>query len=315
MQNETSRGVLNWLLLVLGAVIGASILTPPTVQLIDSLSLLEGLREYSAPKVYRRWVMALFLLGAFFFRRYLYIPPAGQIGLVRHSRWRRNLLTGLVVGIVSLAALQLVAFAFGHRVIERDENLTLGYISAAILGGFATAAAVGILEEILFRGALFHAFLRRNKPFSALLLTGIIFSGVHFFRAGDIPIDRHSWLVGPVSAQHLLYGWWEQFHLFPDFVGLFLVSSALCVSVLITKDLFTAIGLHAGWVFVIQFAKDLFDKVRNVPEEIFGGSQFYDGIVGLVMLVLVIPFLYLCFRFGLLKKAESFDRRSESDLP
>jgi membrane protease YdiL (CAAX protease family) len=169
--------------------------------------------------------------------------------------------------------------------------------------GLATAVAVGIVEEVLFRGALFHYLLRRASCPLAVGLTSLLFAVVHFFRSGSITVDRYSLFLGPLAAWDLLYGWWEHFDVFPDLVGLMLVSVVLCWSVLLAGDIYLAIGLHTGWVFVIQCARMLFDETSGVSQLLFGGPRSYDGLVGFVLLFLIIPFLHLCVRLAWIRPA------------
>jgi len=281
----------------------ASLLSPFTLRLVDSLPLLEGLREYDPAKVFRRLVVVMFLAGLYLCRRRLAIPPASEIGLRRHSSWKDNLVAGIWMGVLGLALLQSAALAAGHRILEPDRALTLSFVLVALIRSLCTAVVVGILEEIVFRGLLFHAFLRRTRESVAVIGTSLIFAALHYFRTGHSEIPRNSLWVGPLAAWELLQGWWERFQLFPDFTGLVLVSIVLCVSVLLSRDIYVAIGLHTGWVFVIQFSKRICDRADNISPLLFGGSQLYDGLITVVLLVAMIPFLHFSFRLGWIKAA------------
>ena len=295
------RPVLNWVLVAALALAAASVLAPLVIRVIDAVPLFEGLRRYSGTKVFRRLVVVFLLLGVWIWRRRLLFPRAERIGLARHNAWRRHIAVGLLVGLVSLFLVQAAAFALGYRVPDRDHEFSIALLGQTIVKGLGTAVAVGILEEVLFRGALFHCLLRRSGRAMSVGLTSVLFAVVHFFRSGSTEVDRNSLLVGPVAAWDLLCGWWEHMHLFPDCVGLMLVSVVLCWSVVLAGDIYFAIGLHAGWVFVIQCARRLLDRTHGVSHLVFGGSQFYDGLVGLILLIAMIPFLHFCIRLGWIK--------------
>ncbi|MFH1739156.1 MAG: CPBP family intramembrane glutamic endopeptidase, partial [bacterium] len=294
--------VLNLLLVVLFTLITASLVTPLVIRLIDHASILEGLRGYSGPKVFRRLLMVFFLIGVWIWRRRLVLPRIEEIGLIRHNAWRRHVLTGLLVGLIGLALVQGAALGLGYRVPEREREIGVGLVVQAVVNGACTGLAVGILEEIVFRGFLLHSLMRRTGRIFAIGLTSVVFATLHFFRSGSIQVDRNSFFVGPLSAWDLLCGWWDNMQLFPDFAGLFLVSVVLCWSVLRSGDIYVAIGLHAGWVFVIQTGKDLFDTVREVSSLPFGGAQLYDGLVTIALLIAMIPFLHWCVRLGWIRR-------------
>ncbi|HPA46073.1 MAG TPA: type II CAAX endopeptidase family protein [bacterium] len=285
------------------AFLTASLLAPFTIRLIDSIAFLAVLSEYDPAKVFRRLVVVMFLVGLYLWRRRLAIPPASEIGLTRHSCWKSNLMAGICIGVLGLSLVQSATVVLGHRILDPERDLTVFSIVNAMLNGFCTAVVVGILEEIVFRGVLFHALLQRTGRGVAVIGTSLIFAALHYFRTGDSEIPRHSLWIGPLAAWELLQGWWDRFHLFPDFTGLVLVSVVLCWSVLLSRDIYTAIGLHAGWVFVIQASKRLFDRADNISPVLFGGSQLYDGFVTIVLLAGMIPFLHLCLRLGWFKVA------------
>ncbi|HOE11952.1 MAG TPA: CPBP family intramembrane metalloprotease [bacterium] len=285
------------------AFLTSSLFVPIVIRLIDSTALLADLAKYDAAKVFRRLVVVMFLAGLYLWRRRLAIPPASEIGLRRHSSWKGNLIAGIWMGVLGLALLQSAALAAGHRILEPDRVLTLSSVLVALIKSLCTAVVVGILEEIVFRGLLFHAFLRWTRQSVAVIGTSLIFAALHYFRTGHSEIPRNSLWVGPLAAWELLKGWWERFQLFPDFTGLVLISIVLCVSVLLSRDIYMAIGLHTGWVFVIQFSKRICDRADNISPLLFGGSQLYDGLITVVLLVAMIPFLHLSFRLGWIKAA------------
>lgn len=313
-QGKTSalRPLLAWLGVCLVAVATAALAAPLVVRVIDTVGWFEDLRRYSNTKVFRRLVVVFFLAAVWLWRRRLTLPRADQIGLTRHPGCVRHLSVGFLIAFFGLGLTQISAIVLGHRVVDSERGLTTAVFLWAALKGLSTGVVVGLVEEILFRGALFGYFLDRTDRKAAILLTSFLFAPVHFFRAESSPVPRYSLLIGPSAAWDLLCSWWEHFKIFPDMLGLILVSVVLCWSVLLAGDLYIAIGLHAGWVFVIQTARRLLDAPQDVSRLVFGGSQFYDGLVGLVMLLAMIPFLHLCVRLGWIRPVGGFPRRAGS---
>jgi membrane protease YdiL (CAAX protease family) len=212
---------------------------------------------HTAPKLasapFHRYVdrslLGIALIGLWPLVKNLGFTSFSEIGLVRPAGQLKRLLAGFLMGLVSLAVIAGIAFACHVRVL--NSKLSGAEITHKLLGAAATAIVVGILEEILFRGALFGALRKVFHWIFALLASGLFYALMHYFKSADIagPITWHSGLqLLPLMFQNLV-----DFHaMIPGFFNLTLAGILLGWAYQRTGNLYFSVGLHGGWIFWIK---------------------------------------------------------------
>jgi uncharacterized protein len=202
--------------------------------------------------------------------------PAGQ--------WSK-LGKGFAVGFGSLAGLALIALVAGGRQLNLDQD---GLAWWRVLGNAALAAAgVAVLEEVLFRGALFGAMRLVYSWPSALLASSAIYAVVHFFNRPPSP-DTVDWAAGLVTLFRMLSGFGDVQQLLPGFFNLMLVGILLGLAYQRTGNLYFSIGLHAGWIFWLKSYGFLTRPVSATSAWWWGTGKIIDGWLALVVLVVVL---------------------------
>lgn len=192
---------------------------------------------------------------AFLFRRYLDERSIASLGFSVRGPWLRLLLIGCGLGI----AMQLCVFAM--------EDL-LGYshvtaFSAARQGGSVLVvllpylALVGLAEEMLFRGYIFQNMWESWGPAAAIAFTSALFVAVHFGNPGS-----HARLAFTV-------------------IGLVAYAVWACISLLWTKSLWLAVGVHFMWnVFegpVLGFPVSGLTFPSIAVRQTFTGPDWFTG--------------------------------------
>jgi hypothetical protein len=151
--------------------------------------------------------------------------PWSWLGLVPSSPTFALLGWGLVSGVAMLGALFAVETVLGW--IEPSTVLTTATLSAAA-GALFASMGIGVLEELLLRGAVLQNLGERFPLWAATLATGVLFGLLH--------------LANPAQR-----------------VGVGVVVSAVVATLMLTLSRFVtgslawAIGWHAGW----DWAQDL----------------------------------------------------------
>ncbi len=74
----------------------------------------------------------------------------------------------------------------------------------------------------------------------------------------------------------------------PTMIGLFLVGVVLSCACLRPNSLYFAVGLHAGWVFLIKTNILLFDHVGTNLRWLFGDSKVVTGVLGWGLLIVTL---------------------------
>lgn len=152
-------------------------------------------------------------------------------------------------------------------------------------GAFFTGILVSLLEEFFFRGVLGLAFWRAvgEKPASWLIaMNAAVFSVAHFLRPQG-EIGQH-WFSG--------FAAWASLELWAGpanpwkLAGLFVAGMILARLVWQRQNLWTAVGLHAGWVAGLQICDRLWKESPQVSGGWWGPS-LETGPIPFLLLLLV----------------------------
>lgn len=199
-------------------------------------------------------LLLVYLCFAYFVER----RPVSELAL---SGGARELALGLLLGFGLMTVCVLIAMAFGSYRIE-------GLNSWHNLMPSGVALSLPFFEELLFRGAVFGILERLFGSWMALVLSSLVFGGVHLANADES-------LVG-IAAIALVYG------------------PMLTAPLLLTRRLWMSIGLHAAWnytmgkVFSVSVSgvatAGLFQSTFTGPDLLTGGSAGMEGsLIGILV--------------------------------
>ncbi len=262
------------LILLLGVVLLACLTAPwifnALIRLGRTVELLEGLRDLTFEQVISRLVLIYLVLGIVPAIRWGGVRSPDNIGLPRHTVWAREVLLGWCLGCASLVL--LIGWAWGTGVFVWNPDpwgRVLGRFAAYLIGGLL----VGWIEEILFRGILFNALKRVMAWWPAALVVSAGFAFVHFLgpRAPDGIVWGHI-DTGFRLLPHSIYITHDMSHYMPFGFTLFVMSLVLCAFYQRRGNLYFIIGLHAGWVVILQGARFLFERDPTIASLWFGAS-------------------------------------------
>jgi uncharacterized protein len=204
----------------------------------------------------------------------------GGLGFVRQRRPALQILRGFALGWASLAAVALLTLACGASAFVLTHSAT--ELFRQLINATWTAVVVAILEELVFRGALF-GLLRQAMPWpAALIVSSAVYSAVHFIKKAEIamPVQWYSGLA-------LL--WAMVCHpppLIPAFLTLFLAGAILALSYQRTGTLYFSIGLHAGWIFWLKSYHFLF-HASGGNRNFWGTDTLIDGWLSFLVLAII----------------------------
>lgn len=277
-------------LYVLFVVVMGSLISVPLYQAGQwaiETDLLPQLKRFRFPKYLNRGVLLAALVGLYPFLRSIGVSNLRGLGLVKNIQWRRDLLAGFALGALGLA---LVAswMMVADRIAIKDPVLPLWFLSAA-----ATAVAVGLLEEFFFRGALFGVLLQHLSARVATLWLSLIFAVLHFIKPHHSVKRWEGEVEWWTGFEVLSYSFWqfsEPRLLVGGLLTLFMVGVVLAYVTWRTRSLFLAIGIHAGWVFVLRLVQ--MGTTRTAPADWWVGHPLITGIVPFSLVTLTGAVLY-----------------------
>ena len=238
-----------------------------------------------------RSMLLLAFAGLWPLLRQLGARSAGDLGLIRPSGQCQKLCAGFVLGFISLAALAGLALAGGGRAFQ--SHLQFSQIIETLLSAALTALAVGVLEEILFRGGIFGGLRRVFRWRWALVVSSAIYAIVHFLARTNDP-QTVAWNSGFGQLALMLGGFADWQTLIPGFFNLTLAGALLALAYQRTGNLYFSIGLHAGWIFWLKSYGALTTETPHANLWLWGSGRMIDGWVALGVLSLtLIVFLQL----------------------
>jgi membrane protease YdiL (CAAX protease family) len=285
---RAARSLLIYLTVVF---LGGALLAPWVYWLVQlgavNFPALQGLANNPFHRYVNRSLLALALLGIWPLLRGLGVCSWQDIGLVRPRGQWHLLACGFLVGFCSLACVVILVLAFGAR--EINSEMSFGRLCGKTLGAGLTAVVVALLEEILFRGAIFGALRKACRWQVALMITSALYAIVHFFGKPEPPASV-GWATGLVVLPGMLGGFVDFAQVVPGFFTLTLVGCVLALAYQRTGNLYFSIGLHGGWIFWLKFYGFLTREVPGANTWLWGTHRMTDGwlALGAVALCLII---------------------------
>lgn len=226
--------------------------------------------------------MLVALLGAVSFLRYLSLYNTAALGYGTQQReFIRDVFKGLATGVTIMLPLVLTLLALDVRAIDAEwvfswPNLLLGVLQALIIGFI-----VAVIEETYFRGAMFTAVNRTSGLWPAAMSTSLLYAAVHFITTEyDIPANQVQWYDGLIVLVHCFEQFATPAAIVDSFLALFMVGLFLALVRARHGHIAHCIGLHAGWVLIIQMTKDFTVDNPNSRFSYLTGN--YDNVIGLL---------------------------------
>lgn len=255
--------------------------------------LWQGIANQPFHRYVNRSLIILALAGLWPFLRSLGIRHIRDLGFAPIRLHWKNAVSGFFLGFGSLAVLAAISILAGARTF--DLNQSAAHLVVALMGAILAGIAVAILEETLFRGALFGT-LRKVRPWpTALVISSAIYALVHFFAKAPSP-GSVNWTSGFATLAEMFGGFADFRTLVPGFFNLLIVGAILALMFQITGSLYFSIGLHAGWIFWLKSYGLLTNKVSGANGWLWGGAKMIDGWLSTAILLLTFGFLF--FRYA-----------------
>jgi membrane protease YdiL (CAAX protease family) len=229
-----------------------------------------------------RSMLGLALLGIWPLMRGIGVDSWRAVGLAGVPGRCSNLAAGYALGFGSLACVAAITVAAGvrHWVVDDD-------VAGAILTASASAVAVAIIEEVLFRGALFGAMRTALSLPVAIITSSVIYAVVHFFEWPPAP-ETINWASGIITLIKMLAGFTDVARLVPTFFTLLLAGVILASAYQYTGALYFSIGLHAGWIFWLKMYRAATTPDGRASTSFWGTGKMIDGWLAVVIMGLLL---------------------------
>jgi len=202
-----------------------------------------GLR-FPFPRIFDRTVMVTLGVSMVWFARPLGLAQLLRRGFDQPLRELRNAAVGLLLALVTMAALFTVTVTLCH-----GDAISADSLVARAMRYAAAAIIIGILEEGFFRAIVLGGMTRDWGKRTALVASSAIFAFTHLVRS---PARFYVTGFQPLAGlQNLGASFARVLHPGADLAmvfGLFLLGMALGEAFLLTERVYASIGMHAGFV-------------------------------------------------------------------
>ena len=251
-------------------------------------------------KLFTECLLAFALLYFIAFRRWMRSRVVESLNL-RVSSVLVHLVTGLAVGVLAISVIIAIFSVAGAKHYEPD------FAAAMIWKALLAGLAVGVIEEIVFRGVVLQNLQADMEAFFAVVFASAFFAAMHFIQ--PLPSDiLPNGAAPPFKEFHILNGFrlvpyqlsnFDQFgQIWPFFVGLFLIGAALSVAAIKTGALYLPIGIHAGFVAMLKLDGHVFHDVAGRSKLLFGVAKdwymsYTDSLVTWLVTLVLIVLLYM----------------------
>jgi membrane protease YdiL (CAAX protease family) len=198
------------------------------------------------------------------------------------SRWRWVWI-GLAIGVGSMLVTYLLGAGLG--VFEWDtRGKSASYLARKSVQAICGGLFIGFFEEILFRGYIQTALKKSLGLLPAILIGSFFFSIVHFMRPTD-PAVTDQWYSGFLLLNNLFARAGDSF--LQEACTLFCMGAVLATLTHWMRSVWLAIGLHAGWVWVMMLFRLFAENQKNMTW-LYGESDWVSrGWIGPAMAAIV----------------------------
>jgi membrane protease YdiL (CAAX protease family) len=265
------RATALFFLYLLACLLLAATLAPPLVQ--------TGWVDFEPHRVLSRLAQLFMILGIWPFLRLLGLAHREALGYgIPRPELARALVRGWLAGIAILVVPVVALLALEIRLPDPGAAARHADLARKTAQALAAGLLVGVIEETFFRGALFTAIRRRGTAAAAITWSAVLYAAVHFLKPGALGSGQVlDWVTSGRVVVEAFTGAADWRNL-DSFFALVLVGVFLGLVRERTRHIGWCIGLHAGWVFVIQVARYLTDGNDASPYAFLAGS--YDGVIG-----------------------------------
>lgn len=224
-------------------------------------------------RVVNRCLLILALVGIWPLIKTLGFRSWSEIGIRRDHKIGLEFIHGLFIGTILLTLAAAGAILSGSAAYEQQTASKMAkYISNALASGLAVA----LLEEMLFRGAIFTALRKTWNNAAALWVSSAIYGIVHFFGRPQSPAHI-DWTSGFTILGGMLAGFGEPRAVIPGFLSLTLLGVILALAFQRSGALFLSMGIHAALVFWLKIYSVTTNPVPNANIWFWGGEKLIDG--------------------------------------
>ena len=235
------RPLLVFYAFLLSAILCGALLAFPAYELLSAFS------DISFRKTVSRTTLLSGLLFSLLYLAYSHTPSWRSLGMSRNRAGAR-LLRGLLAGLALMALIEINLLWLGVHQWAPGRDFSVSTVLQLALMGLVTGLLVGIIEELMFRGALYGGLSRQTGKATALIAVSLVYMAVHYLKFRDLPTDTAiNWHTGVMMIPSALFQFAQPAR-YDAMLTLFLLGLLLGLVRIASNSIIPCIGIHTGVV-------------------------------------------------------------------
>ncbi|MCY4154576.1 MAG: CPBP family intramembrane metalloprotease [Gammaproteobacteria bacterium] len=283
------RALLVFATVFLSAILAGALLAYPVYEFFASSGALPFRKVVS-----RTTQLSGLLFSLLYFCYYRGLSLQG-LGL-RFERGHICLLQGLAAGFAVVALIAANLVLLGVHDLNESRLFSFSALSQLLLTALLTGLLVGIVEELMFRGALLGGLSRQTNQAVALALVSLVYAAVHYLKFRDLPADAAiHWYTGITMLPAALFQFADPAR-YDAMLTLFFLGLLLGLIRLYTGNLLLCIGLHAGVVSGEKLVQHVADFMPYSPHAhlVNRFDPFIGNLASVWLLAVSVVFYFAC---------------------
>ena len=175
----------------------------------------------------------------------------------------KTLVHGFIYGVMIMLSIEVMLLLLGIHEIDTNRSVAPSAIGLLFIKSIVAGLLISLLEESIFRGALFSGLHKKTGAIVTVFFTSAIYAAVHFIRYPDLPPGTEiGWFTG-ISMLPDAFRRFYEWSILDYFLTLFVFGVFLSLLRLRHKNLAACIGAHAGVVMLIKISKYFTNRTHD----------------------------------------------------
>lgn len=275
------------LFVMLAFLVGAVLAYPLKIMLDPLLSL-----EYRKYLTYATLISGLIISGMYLWMyNLLSFKAFGFSG--KPNKFLNSMLNGFAYGVVIMLIIEVLLFLLDIHELDTNRSITTSSVSLVIIKALVAGLLIGLVEESIFRGALFTGLYKQTGAVITVFFSSLVYSAVHFIRYREVPPDIDiGWFAG-LQMMPAAFRRFQHWSITDYFLTLFIFGVLLGLLRLKHRSIAACIGVHAGIVMLIKLADYFTNRTHNSDYD-YLVSQ-YNSTFGWISFVVILLFTIFYF--------------------
>ena len=283
------RALLVFSAVFISAILFGAVLAIPVYEIFSSFGEITFRKAVS-----RTTLFSGLLFSLFYFSHYNGLS-SDRLG-IRFGRAHIRLFQGLAAGLAIVAVIEAGLLLLGIHDLDEERLFSLGQLSLLLLKGLITGLLVGIVEELMFRGALLGGLSRQTNQAVALVTVSLVYAAVHYLKFRDLPADAAiNWYTGVAMLPPALLQFADPTR-YDGMITLFFLGLLLGLVRLLTGNLLLCIGIHAGVITGEKLVRHTADFMPGNPHAhlVNRYDPFIGDLASAWLLICCVSVYFLC---------------------